>query len=122
MSALDPRLTPARADLAAKHLEGKVAAARFVEGELREVAEPQAPLRRAPSPDAALDTEALKGERVIVYETTDEGWARAVPRPPIRSQRYAPWCFQDPRSSCRRSKPSRSVAGLRSRASKRRSW
>ncbi len=75
MSALDPRLTPARADLAAKHLEGKVAAARFVEGELREVAEPQAPLRRAPSPDAALDTEALKGERVIVYETTDEGWA-----------------------------------------------
>jgi cell wall-associated NlpC family hydrolase len=41
-----------------------------------EVAEPQAPLRHAPSPDALLDTEALKGERVIVYETTDEGWAR----------------------------------------------
>src|SRR5712692_4768836 len=74
-SALDPRLTPARADLAAKHLAGKVAAARFVEGEAREVAEPQAPLRRAPSPDAPLDTEALKGERVTVYETSDEGWA-----------------------------------------------
>jgi cell wall-associated NlpC family hydrolase len=40
-----------------------------------EVAEPQAPLRHAPSPDAPLDTEALKGERVIVYET-EEGWAR----------------------------------------------
>jgi cell wall-associated NlpC family hydrolase len=39
-----------------------------------EVAEPQAPLRHAPSPDAALDTEALKGERVTVYET-EEGWA-----------------------------------------------
>ena len=75
MDALDPRLTPARADLAAKHLEGKVEAARFVEGEPREVVEPQAPLRRAPSPEAPLDTEALKGERVTVYETTDEGWA-----------------------------------------------
>src|SRR5262245_37425252 len=43
--------------------------------QIREVAEPQAPLRHAPSPDAPLDTEALKGERVTVYETTDEGWA-----------------------------------------------
>jgi cell wall-associated NlpC family hydrolase len=74
-SALDPRLTPARADIAAKHLEGKVTAARFVEGSVREVAEAQAPLRRAPSPDASLDSEALKGERVTVYETNDEGWA-----------------------------------------------
>ena len=39
-----------------------------------EVVEPQAPLRHAPSPDAPLDTEALKGERVTVYET-EEGWA-----------------------------------------------
>jgi cell wall-associated NlpC family hydrolase len=74
-AALDPRLTAARPELAAKHLEGKVAAARFVEGELREVVEPQAPVRRAPAPDASLDTEALKGERVMVYETTAEGWA-----------------------------------------------
>lgn len=44
--------------------------------QLYEVTEPQAPLRHAPSPDAALDTEALKGERVAVYEITDEGWAR----------------------------------------------
>ena len=33
----DPRLTPARGDLAAKHLEGKVQADRFVEGEEFEV-------------------------------------------------------------------------------------
>jgi hypothetical protein len=39
------------------------------------VADPVAPLRHAPSPDAPLDTEALKGERVTVYETDDEGWA-----------------------------------------------
>ena len=72
--ALDPRITPARSDLAAKHLEGKVDAARFVEGETREVIEPQAPLRRAPAPNAALATEVLCGERVTIYETTDEGW------------------------------------------------
>jgi cell wall-associated NlpC family hydrolase len=71
----DPRLTPARPDLAAIHLKGKVSAARFVEGELREVIEAQAPVRRAPAPDSPLDTEALKGERVTVYETTEEGWA-----------------------------------------------
>ena len=33
MRAFDPRLTPARADLAAKELEGKVAAARYVDGQ-----------------------------------------------------------------------------------------
>lgn len=70
----DPRITPARPDLAAKHLQGKVEAARFVEGELRQVIDPQAPLRHAPRHDAPLDTEALKGERVTIYETTDEGW------------------------------------------------
>src|SRR5262245_33635081 len=75
MTAFDPRLTPARPDLAAKHLEGVVAAARFVDGHAYDVVEPQAPMRRAPSPDAALATEALMGERVTVYDTTDEGWA-----------------------------------------------
>jgi cell wall-associated NlpC family hydrolase len=70
----DPRVTPARPDLAARHLAGKVAAGRFVDGEAREVTAPQAPVRRHPSPDAPLDTEALKGERVTVYETTSEGW------------------------------------------------
>ncbi len=73
--AFDPRLTPARADLAAKHLQGKVEAARFVEGRLYEIVEPQAPLRSEPRPDASLLTEALKGERVMVYDTNGEGWA-----------------------------------------------
>ena len=43
--------------------------------EVFEVVDPTAPLRQAPSPDAPLDTEALKGERASVYET-EEGWAR----------------------------------------------
>jgi cell wall-associated NlpC family hydrolase len=72
--SFDPRLTPARPDLAAKHLEGQVEAERFVEAALYEVFDPSAPVRRAPSSDAPLETEALKGERVSVYEATDEGW------------------------------------------------
>ena len=74
-ASFDPRLTPARPDLAAKHLEGKVQAARFVEGTSYEVNDPAAPLRRKPQSDAPLDTEALMGERLTVYEITDEGWA-----------------------------------------------
>jgi len=72
---LDPRLTPARGDIAAKYLEGEVEAERFVEGEELEVYDPVVPLRREPSHGAALDTEALKGERVMIYDRTVEGWA-----------------------------------------------
>ena len=75
VSTPDPRVTPARPDLAARHLEGTVTAARFVDGEILEVVDAQAPLRRAPAGDAPLETEALMGERVSVYETTEEGWA-----------------------------------------------
>ena len=75
MTALDRRLTPARSDLAARHLEGMVSAARFVAGETREVIDAQAPVRREPSPEAPLDTQALLGERVTVYEVSEEGWA-----------------------------------------------
>ena len=71
----DPRLTPARGDLAAKYLEGKVKAARFVEGETFEITASLAPLREAPSPDAMLSTQALKGERVTVYDRNGEGFA-----------------------------------------------
>ena len=75
MVALDPRINPFRPEIAAKHLQGQVEAARFVEGTRHEIIEPITALRRAPSHEAQLDTQALLGERVIVYETTDEGWA-----------------------------------------------
>jgi cell wall-associated NlpC family hydrolase len=71
----DPRLTPARPDLAAKHLEGSVAATRFAEGEAFEIADAIAPLRRGPDWNASLETEALKGERATIYERNAEGWA-----------------------------------------------
>jgi cell wall-associated NlpC family hydrolase len=75
MRGFDPRLTPARADLAAKELEGKVPAARYVDGRVYEVVDSQVPLRHEPAPDAPLATEALKGERVTIYDTNGEGWA-----------------------------------------------
>ena len=83
----DPRLTPARPDVAAKHLQGKVQADRFVEGEEFEMIDPIAPLRRAPSHDAALETEVLKGERVTVYDRDGEGWAWGQ----LQSDGYVGW-------------------------------
>jgi cell wall-associated NlpC family hydrolase len=71
----DPRLTPARSDLAASHLRGKIEAVRFVDGEENEVFDPLAPVRREPSHNATQLTQALKGERVTIYERNGEGWA-----------------------------------------------
>lgn len=72
--ANDPRLTPARGDVAARHLQGVVAAERYVSGVEYQVVENAAPLRQAPRPDAPLLTQALYGERVTVYDD-NEGWA-----------------------------------------------
>jgi len=71
----DPRLTPARGDIAARHLQGQVTAARFVDGETLVVADPIAPLRLQPYAGAELATQALKGERVTIYDRNGEGWA-----------------------------------------------
>ena len=83
----DPRLTPARPDLAAKYLEGKVKAARFVAGEDFEIIDSIAPLRRGPSSDAELATQALKGERVTIYDRNGEGWAWGQ----LNSDGYVGW-------------------------------
>ncbi len=71
----DPRLTPARPEVAARYLEGKINAARFTDGEEHEVVEAVAPLQREPAPDAMLETQALRGERVTIYDHSAEGWA-----------------------------------------------
>jgi cell wall-associated NlpC family hydrolase len=83
----DPRLTPARPDLAAKYLEGKVEAARFVSGEEFEISEALAPLRTAPSSDAELATQALRGERVTIYDRNGEGFAWGQ----LNSDGYVGW-------------------------------
>lgn len=73
---LDRRLTPARPDLAAAYLKGRVTADRYVEGAVMEVKEGVVDMRREPRPDASIDTQVLYGERVIVYDE-EEGWAWA---------------------------------------------
>ena len=70
----DPRLHAYRPDLAAEHLRGTVDAGRYVTGVLRQVSAPSLPLRREPRFDATLDTEALFGETVTLFEER-EGWA-----------------------------------------------
>src|SRR5215469_11437227 len=72
----DSRLTPARPDLAASHLEGQVEASRYTVGEICSVTRGRAALRRHPSDDSALDSELMLGEPVTVYERRD-GWAWA---------------------------------------------
>jgi cell wall-associated NlpC family hydrolase len=87
MVALDPRIHPFRPEIAARYLQGQVEAARFVDGARHEVVEPIAALRRTPSHEARLDSQALLGERVVVYETTDEGWAWGQ----LESDGYVGW-------------------------------
>jgi cell wall-associated NlpC family hydrolase len=83
----DARLTPARGDIAAKFLQGKVQATRFVEGETFEIRVAIAPVRQAPSPDAELATQALKGERLTIYDRNAEGWAWGQ----LESDQYVGW-------------------------------
>lgn len=71
---LDPRRHAYREDLAAASLSGQVRAPRYAEGTTRQVVAAQAPVRIAPSFRAPLATEALHGERVIVYDV-HAGWA-----------------------------------------------
>jgi cell wall-associated NlpC family hydrolase len=91
MTALDPRLNAWRPDLADARLKGCVEAARFVEPEQRVVAAAVAPLRRRPRLDAPLETEALRGEAVCVFETDAEGWAWVQ----LARDRYVGWMPSD---------------------------
>jgi cell wall-associated NlpC family hydrolase len=104
----DPRLTPARPDLAAKYLEGKVAAARFVEGEEFEIVKALAPMREAPSSEAMLLTQALKGERVTIYDRNGEGFAWGQ----LNSDGYVGW-LPDRALAKPAAAPTHKITGLR---------
>lgn len=70
----DPRLTPARDDLAAGFLRGSVAAKQFVDGKPMECAAAVAPILKSPSTQAMRETELLLGEPFTVFEEKS-GWA-----------------------------------------------
>jgi cell wall-associated NlpC family hydrolase len=104
----DPRLTPARPDLAAKYLEGRIAAARFVSGEEFEIVDALAPLRELPSSDATLLTQALKGERVTIYDRNAEGFAWGQ----LNSDGYVGW-LPDAALARPAGKPTHKITSLR---------
>jgi cell wall-associated NlpC family hydrolase len=70
----DPRRHAYRASLAAESLRGRVDAPRYVEGVRRQVEASSLPLRREPRFDAMLDSEALFGETLTLFDES-EGWA-----------------------------------------------
>lgn len=71
----DRRLHPVRPDLAARDYEGRVEASRFADGEVFQVTADHLDIRPEPRPDWSIDSQALRGEWVTVYEQTAEGWA-----------------------------------------------
>ncbi|GER05792.1 hypothetical protein JCM17843_01020 [Kordiimonadales bacterium JCM 17843] len=98
----DPRITPARPDLAARFLEGMVEASRFSEGQPYVVVSGTTALRSQASGTGAQVSELLFGERFTVYEDRG-GWVwgqsardgyvampNAQPLHPIRLQACLP--------------------------------
>ncbi|KQU64293.1 peptidase P60 [Aminobacter sp. DSM 101952] len=78
MTARDSRLHAFRPDLADARLEGEVAAERYVAGRPARVSAPVADMRKAPRPDAGLNTQLLHGDDVIVFEEADGfAWVQA---------------------------------------------
>ena len=74
------RLIPARPDLAADHLRGKVVAGAFAAGFSRRVTAPLLDLTLSPEPGGGLATQLLYGETFTVYETRADGraWGQAA--------------------------------------------
>lgn len=70
----DRRLHPVRADLAASGYRGRVSGRRFAEGTAMQVIADKVALRPVADLSRPIDSEALHGERVTVYEDTGDGW------------------------------------------------
>jgi cell wall-associated NlpC family hydrolase len=74
---LDKRLNAFRPDLADERLRGKVQAARFVAGTPMQIVDPIIDIRREPRPDAPVDSQALYGETVLLFDDLEGfGWAQ----------------------------------------------
>ncbi|MBZ9705796.1 NlpC/P60 family protein [Mesorhizobium sp. ESP7-2] len=74
MTAHDARLHAFRSDLADARLKGEVVADRFVAGRPARISVPVADIRKAPTLDSGINTQALFGDDVLVFEDR-EGWA-----------------------------------------------
>jgi hypothetical protein len=72
--SFDKRTTPARPEVAAAHLRGKVDAARFAEGEVLQVHRGRITLWDSPYPGKRQDSELIFGDIFTVYDRMG-GWA-----------------------------------------------
>ncbi|HSF93568.1 MAG TPA: NlpC/P60 family protein [Thermohalobaculum sp.] len=72
--SFDSRRIPARPDLAAAHLKGKIEAESYAEAKAMRVSVPLAPLTMRPDGEAMLATQLLYGESFEAYEQ-DGAWA-----------------------------------------------
>ena len=73
-TGFDRRITPARPDLAAEHLRGQVEADLYVAGSPMRVVAPVLEMCPHPQRDIPIDTQAIFGEEMTVYESDAEGW------------------------------------------------
>ncbi|WP_420412250.1 NlpC/P60 family protein [Roseibium sp.] len=105
--SFDRRRHPVREDLAAKSYEGQVSAERFLDGQVFQVCADRMALRRQPRPDLSIDTEALFGEEITVYEQTPEGWAWGQ----LATDGYVGWFSSD--AIEKRQTPTHRVRALR---------
>ncbi len=74
MTMPDRRLNAFRPDLADERLRGLVEAGAYVPGYANQVCSAVADIRRNPSPDSPVDTQAIFGETLQVFED-HEGWS-----------------------------------------------
>jgi len=72
--AIDHRSHAYRTDLADIRLQGQVTAERYTEGAPGEVIVPVADIRPRPDPDCSIDTQALLGEALRIFDISG-GWA-----------------------------------------------
>lgn len=79
MAALDARITPARGDIAAAHLKGKVDAARFVEGRVLSASRGVVSIHATAEDLSRIESQLLFGESFIVYDEKDgKAWGQSA--------------------------------------------
>lgn len=77
MTTLDRRLYAYRPDLADARLKGQVEAHAFSEGKLYRVTDAVIDIRRHPAPDSGIESQALYGETVRVFDDLEGfGWGQ----------------------------------------------
>jgi cell wall-associated NlpC family hydrolase len=76
---LDPRLTPARDDLAASWLKDQVKAPKYVDPKRSAISVPVASVYRSPDVSQAIETQLLYGEAIDIYDHAGKwAWIQSV--------------------------------------------